>query len=332
MLLGLEDGSILDLSKQELMSSPTSIVTKRLGVNLKPSARCPNWENFLNRIFEGDETLIRFLQRAVGYSLTGEVSEQALFILIGKGANGKSTFLKILQSLFGDYSTVIPMQTLMENAATAHQTNDLASLAGKRFVVASEGEQNQKLAESKIKLMTGGDRIKCRHLYQDYFEFDPNFKLWLATNSFPSASGSDDAIWRRMRVVQFPVSIPAHQQDPDLSNKLLKELPGIFNWALSGLVDWQTDGMQTPDQVRASTKNYREENDVIGQWIESCCFTTFKEAKTPAKELHGSYTNWCSNSGFEPMSSSNFGKDLTRRGFSTHKTKDGNVRGGIMIK
>ena len=223
---------------------------------------------FLETIFDGDDELINFLQRSVGYSLSGSTSEQVLFILVGTGANGKSTFLRAMMHLMGDYGTTLPMQTLMEQPFGGGQTNDLASLLGKRFVTASEGEASQKLAESKIKWMTGGDRIKCRHLYKDFFEFDPQFKLWLATNNLPAVSGSDDAVWRRMMVVEFPISIPPEQQDKDLLGKLIAELPGILNWSLKGYRQWKEMGLCPPAQVLKATTSYRDENDVVQQWLK----------------------------------------------------------------
>ncbi len=222
------------------------------------------------------------------------------------------------------------MQTLMEQSKFGNQTNDLASLVGKRLVVASEGERDQTLAENKIKLMTGGDRIKCRHLYQDYFEFTPVFKLWLATNNFPSISGSDDAIWRRLRIIDFPVSIPPEEQNPDLAKNLLAELPGILNWALAGHRIWKQEGLQIPDSVTSSTKNYRNENDVIGQWLNSCCIVGMGGV-TPMAGLYASYASWCVKSGFEPMSNEAFGKELTRKGFENVKGRDGNKRKGIIL-
>ena len=165
-----------------------------------------------------------------------ELSEQCLFILIGTGANGKSTLLKVLQHIFGRYAGTIPMTTLMEQRFGSQQTNDLAYLVGKRLVVGSEGERGQKLAEGKIKLMTGGDRIVCRCMYKDYFEFDPQFKLWLATNDLPTISGMDDAIWRRIYVIEFPVSFAPEQQDKTLGDRLIQEASGIFQLGISRLL------------------------------------------------------------------------------------------------
>ena len=225
-LVGCGDGSILNLrTGTRLDNNDDVFVTRMLGAYLNNEVDCPTWKRFLNQIFESNVELINFVRRAVGYSLTGSTSEQCLFILNGCGANGKTTLLTVLHNLFGNYAATIPMQTLMNTGNSSQQTNDLAYLVGKRFVTASEGEDGQRLAESKIKLMTGGDRISCRRLYQDYFEFVPQFKLWLATNDLPSISGTGEAIWRRITVIPFNVTIPPEERDKDLVTRLLKELP-----------------------------------------------------------------------------------------------------------
>ena len=242
-LAGCLDGSVLRLARQNT-NTDSVFVTKKLGTNSEDGANCPDWTEFLNQIFEGDCQLISFLQRAVGYSLTGRVSEQCLFIFIGTGANGKSTFLKVLQCLLGDYAATVPMQTLMQQRFGT-QTNDLAHLVGKRLVVASEGEPGQRLAESKIKLMTGGDRIACRALYQNFFEFDPQFKLWLATNDLPEITGTTEAIWRRIRVIEFPVTILLLSKTKG-RHRLIAELPGFLQWALHGLSEWRKAGLAPP--------------------------------------------------------------------------------------
>jgi putative DNA primase/helicase len=330
-VIGCSDGSVLTLDTGVIPDNEAAIVTRKLGTNLITGSSCPEWAKFLNRIFDHDEELIGFVQRAVGYSLTGAVSEQCLFILIGSGSNGKSTFVNTLQRLFGDYSASVPMATLMDQRNGSAQTNDLAYLVGKRLVAASEGERGQKLAESKIKMMTGGDRIVCRHLYQDYFTFNPHFKLWLATNNLPAITGSDDAIWRRIMVIPFPVTIPETERDHRLGDRLSEELPGILNWAMEGLKEWRQQGLNPPLQVRQSTGDYREENDSVGQWIEAACIVK-PELRSTMKELYDSYKPWCENNGAEAMQNSCFGKELTRRGFEQIKGRLCNGRIGIGLK
>jgi putative DNA primase/helicase len=329
--VGCRDGSVLDLTSGGNINGGNAIVTKKLGGSVNLSDSCLEWLKFLNRLFDNDSDLIAFIQRAIGYTLTGSVSEQCMFILIGTGANGKSTFLKTLHHLFGDYAASIPIQALMEQRNGSVQTNDLAYLVGKRFVSALEGERGQRLAESKIKMMTGGDRISCRALYQDYFEFDPQFKLWLATNTLPSISGTDDAIWRRIMVIPFPITIPPGERDQKLGDRLAMELPGICQWAMQGLRDWRTQGLNPPLRVLQSTGNYREDNDTVGQWLEAACVQA-PELRATMKELYDSYRSWCENSSVEAMQNSCFGKELTRRGFKTAKTRTGNGRMGIGIK
>jgi putative DNA primase/helicase len=253
-LAGCSDGYVLDLNTGSMISDGVnSVVTKKLGTNFTQGSMCPEWTKFLHGIFDEDSELITFIQRAVGYSLTGSTSEQCLFILIGTGANGKSTFLRVLQHLLGDYAGTIPMQGLMEQRYGS-QTNDLAHLFGKRFVVASEGERGHRLAESKIKMMTGGDRLACRPLYKDFFEYVPEFKLWLATNDLPTISGMDEAIWRRIRVIEFPITIPPEQQDKGLADRLISELPGILQWVMQGCLEWRQIGLDPPASVLQSTQ------------------------------------------------------------------------------
>jgi putative DNA primase/helicase len=179
--------------------------------------------------------------------------------------------------------------------------------------------------------MTGGDRIVCRSLYKDFFEFDPRFRLWLATNDLPSISGMDDAIWRRLYVIQFPVRFSAERQDKTLADRLVQEASGIFNWGYQGYREWKEQGLIPPPQVIQSTGTYRRDNDSVGQWIESSCVLE-SSAGTTMKELYASYTTWCENSGVEPLSNGYFGKELTRRGFESIKGRSGNGRLGIALK
>jgi putative DNA primase/helicase len=330
-LAGCSDGYVLDLNSGKIIGDGVnSVVTRKLGTNFTEGSMCPEWTKFLQQSFDADWELITFIQRAVGYSLTGSVSEQCLFILIGTGANGKSTFLRVLQHLLGDYAGTIPMQGLMEQRYGS-QTNDLAHLFGKRLVVASEGERGQRLAESKIKMMTGGDRIACRPLYKNLFEYVPEFKLWLATNDLPTISGMDEAIWRRIRVIEFPVTIPPAEQDKGLADRLIAELPGILQWAMQGLIEWRKMGLAPPASVLQSTKKYRDDNNSVGQWIESACFLD-STLRTSMKDLHDSYCSWCESSSLEPLHNTLFGKELTRLGYKIFKAKKGNGRIGIGLK
>ena len=329
LLLGCADGSVLDLDRRAISSeSSSSVITKQLGTTIDVNAKAPLWETFLDRIFGGDKELLAFIRRAAGYTLTGKVSERALFVLIGNGANGKSTFLRIMQKMFGDYGGGTPMHTLMSNRFSNDKTDDLAALTGKRFVQAQEADSGQRLAEAKIKMITGGDAITCRTLYKVQFTYDPQFVLWLATNEMPDISGGSDAIWERLRIIPFDVSIPANERDLTLFDKLAEELPGILNWALDGYHDWKANGLNPPDKVLRTVSGYREEKDLVQQWIDEECVVD-PTAKTTAKEFYNTYRDWATANHSDPLPMNKFTKEIERKGFARLKTSRANVWKGI---
>jgi len=192
-LIGCADGTVLDLDTQTLVSQTTAPVTKMVRCSFHPNSDCMEFKRFLGQVFAENHSVLSFVQRAIGYSLSGFTDEQCLFFLVGKGSNGKTTLLNTIQYVFSDYGATTPAQTLLVSRNGNQQTNDLAKLVGIRFVTASETEQGERLAESKLKRITGGDRINCRGLYEEFFEYDPQFKLWLATNDSPKFSGGDYA-------------------------------------------------------------------------------------------------------------------------------------------
>lgn len=330
-LVGCADGMVLDLDTQTIVSDTKSIVTRTLRCPFVPDADCPHFQTFLKQVFADDESVIAFVQRAVGYSLSGYTDEQCLFLLVGRGSNGKSTFLSTLQSVFGDYAATTPAHTLMVDRHGNRQTDDLAKLVGIRFVAATEPEKGQRLAEGKIKRITGCDRIACRELYGNLFEYEPHFKLFLATNDPPEFSGGDELISRRIRVIEFPVTFDEGAQDHQLPNRLLSEASGILNWALRGYAEWKRQGLNPPDQIRIATKSYRNENDTVGQFIEACCIED-PTAKTTVRELYDAYRTWCFNRALEPISNVSFGKELNRRDFELKREGQGNARRGLRLR
>jgi putative DNA primase/helicase len=330
-LVGCSDGMILDLDEQRIIEDTAALVTKTVRCGVDPSGDCPKFKAFLNQIFAGNESVTSFVQRAVGYSLSGYTKEQCLFLLIGSGSNGKSTLLNTLQYVLGDYGATTPAQTLMVNRHGNEQTNDLAKLVGIRFVTATETEKGQRLAESKIKRITGGDRIACRELYKNLIEFDPQFKIWLATNDLPQFSGGDQSMARRIRVIEFPVTFDEKTQDHELQNRLLKEAPEILNWALQGYAEWKMQGLNPPEDVLLATQSYRAENDSIGQFIETCCIRESK-AKATTGHLYQAYEDWCRASAIDLMPKNSFGKELRRRDFAPVKGRSGNGWAGIRLK
>lgn len=282
---------------------------------------CPTWETFLQRVTGGDFNLIRFLQKAFGYSLTADTSEQCLFFLYGMGANGKSTFLNVLEALLHDYSMRIPPEVLMVKTNNGAPTPELARLRGARSVITSEVEEGQRLSEITIKLVTGGERIPVRFLYGQTFEMEIEFKLWIAGNHHPVIRGTDHAIWRRIHLVPFTVTIPAEERDKHLMQKLYRELPGILQWAVIGCQLWQKEGLQPPEIVQAATSKYREDMDTIGQWLAECCDMA-ADVITPSKVLYPSYSEWCKDNGNFPLSQKRLGMSLGERGLVNRKTPD----------
>lgn len=319
-LLNVENGEI-DLRTGKLEKHRReNLITKLAPVTYDPKATCPTWEAFLDRIMDGNTEVIKFLRRAIGYSLTGATSEQCLFILHGSGANGKSTFLDAISALFGeDYHQNTPATTLMVKR-DGSIPNDVAALKGARLVTAIEAEQGQTLAESQVKSMTGGDLITARFMRSEFFSFKPEFKIILATNHKPQIRGTDLAIWRRINLVPFTVTIPPEERDGKLPEKLLKELPGILNWAIAGCLEWQNGGLRVPDQVRYATEGYRSEMDIFGDFIADRCSIADQKAKVENKDLRSAYEGWCFENGARPIAHAAFHSRLVERGFTSSRS------------
>lgn len=317
-LLNCNNGTI-DLRTGELgPHRRTDLITKLVPVDYDPEAECPLWGAFLDTSMDGNKNLMGFLARALGYSLTGDTSEQALFLLYGTGANGKSTFLEVNRALLGEYAQTADFSTFLIRDRDSAR-NDIARLVGKRFVAAAEVEGGRRMAEVLVKQLTGGDTIAARFLFREYFEFRPTFKIWLAANHKPTIRGSDHAIWRRIRLIPFTVTIPADQQDPRLSEKLRDELPGILAWAVRGCLEWQRDGLGVPDEVKAATEGYRQEMDALADFLaENCIVADYARVKAGA--LYETYREWCKSTGEDALSQKALGMRLTERGFQRQRS------------
>jgi putative DNA primase/helicase len=318
-LLNLENG-VLNLRTFEFMPhNPNLKLTKLAPVTYDPNADCPKWKAFLQRIFNDNERLIRFVQRAVGYSLTGSTREQCLFFLYGTGANGKSTFLEVIRALLGDYAMSAEFTTFVTDRKSSVR-NDIARLHSARLVTAIEVGEGKRFAEELIKTLTGGDTVAARFLYREFFEFKPRFKVWLAANYKPEIRGTDYAIWRRIRLIPFTVTIPPDEQIPDLAEQLKEELSGILNWALEGLRDWLTNGLQPPPEVTEATEAYRAEMDIAGLFIQDACVLDPK-AVTPSKTLYDAFREWCAENGHELLTPKQFGRRLSAKGFTCGRAR-----------
>lgn len=291
-------------------------LTKLARVNYDAAAECPLWEAFLARIMGGDGELISFLQRAIGYSLTGSVREQVLFFLYGSGANGKSTLALVLLWLLGDYGRSAAPGLLLAKKGEAHPTAE-ADLFGARFVVSQEIDQNRLLAEGTVKQLTGGDRMSVRRMREDFWEFDPTHKIWLCANHKPVVQGTDYAIWRRILLIPFTVTIPIEERDQKLLEKLRGELPGILNWALKGCLEWQRTGLNPPKRVLAATAEYRSEMDTLGEFLAEKCTNEpllDKPAQVSAAALYTAYETWARFAGYSnPLTRIGLGRQLSER-------------------
>ena len=323
-LLVVENGT-LDLKTGDLREGRREdMLTKMTPVKYDPEAKCPVWEGYLMRVMAGNMTLIDFLQKAVGYSLTGNTREQCLMLLYGDGFNGKSTFVNTVAALLGEYATGTPTESLMAKQGDSGINNDIARLKGARFVSAIETEDGKRFSESLVKQLTGGDRVVARFLHKEFFEFTPCFKLWLAVNHKPTIRGTDYAIWRRIRMVPFGVQIPEAEREGDLGDRLKGELPGILNWALDGLALWLSCGLVPPEEIKAATSEYRSEMDTLGKYLEECC-ELGPSLSTTTKDLYESYKTWCETSGEYKASKKIFCIRLTERGIQQIQSS-GNVR------
>lgn len=331
MLLGVANGT-LDLTTGELREARRDdYITKIAPIAYDPQAEAPLWRAFLDKCMGGDAQLVEFLQRASGYCLTGRTDEQCLFLLYGSGLNGKTTFLNIVRALLGDYATVTDVQTWMTRERGG-VTNDIAALRGVRLVVSSEVEDGARFAEVLIKLVTGSDVLKARFLYAEFFEFRPALKLWIAANHKPQIRGDDLAIWRRIRLIPFAVTIAPEERDLRLEAKLREELPGILRWAVEGCLSWQRDGLPVPDAVRAATNEYRREMDHFGQFLaERCEIARGRTAR--AGQVFATYRLWAESQGIDfPMTMQRMWSKLSERGMRKVNTMHGVVYQGIGLR
>ncbi|WP_081025868.1 phage/plasmid primase, P4 family, partial [Ralstonia solanacearum] len=297
-----------------------------------PGGDCPTWRQFLAEVTGGDAELQAYLQRMAGYALTGSTQEHALFFLYGTGANGKSVFVNTLATILGDYAVNAAMDTFMETRADRHPT-DMAGLRGARFVAAIETEQGRRWAESKVKNLTGGDKISARFMRQDFFEFFPQFKLFVAGNHKPAIRNIDEAMKRRLHLIPFTITVPPERRDKHLQQKLLAERDGILAWAIQGCLDWQRLGrLQPPQQVLDATEEYFEAEDALGRWLDERCVRE-ANAKTLTAELFNDWKQWADSSGEFVGSQRRFSDLLITRGVEKWRNTAG-LRGfrGVSLK
>lgn len=278
-----------------------------------PKGTCPRWLSFLSDITRGDADLTAYLQRVIGYCLTGVTSAHALFFLYGTGANGKSVFVNVITTILGDYAANAPMDTFMEARTDRHPT-DLAGLRGARFVSSIETEQGRRWNESKVKAITGGDKVSARFMRQDFFEYVPQFKLVIAGNHKPSIRNVDEAMKRRLHLIPFTVTIPPEKRDGRLTEKLLRERDGILTWAVEGCLAWQREGLKQPASVMSATDEYFEAEDALGQWIDERCLLA-TACREGISELFADWREWAERAGEYVGSVKRFSESMVARKF-----------------
>lgn len=315
-LFNVQNG-VIDLKTGELLPHDRTLhITKIANVTFDKEAQCPNWLGFLDSIFLGDKELQDYMQRLIGYSLTGDISEQIMMFLVGGGSNGKSTFINTIKDLMGEYGKQAKADTFIKKKESG-ANNDIARLVGSRFVSAIESEEGERLSESFVKQVTGGEPVLARFLRQEFFEFIPNFKIFFTTNHKPVIGGLDEGIWRRVKLIPFNLNLPSHLRDKKLPEKLSLEMPGILNWAVEGCMKWQQDGLREPRVVAEATGNYKEEMDILGPYLNECCYIDRDnpDVKIEAKELYNDYSNYCYKSGETTLKNRAFYRMLETKGF-----------------
>jgi len=312
-------GGIVDLRSGELRpASRTAYATKSTAVAPAPTLTCPHWLRFLDRVMSKDEAMIAFLQRTVGYALTGSVREHAVFFNYGHGANGKTTFTNTCTGFLADYATVAAAEIFMVSISDRHPT-ELAALRGARLVTAAETEEGRLWAEERVKSLSGGDPITARYMRQDFFTFQPQFKLLICGNHRPSLRNVDPAIRRRLYLIPWAVEIPKEEQDIELGEKLRAEWPGILRWALEGCLAWQRDGLNPPAAVIGATSEYFADEDAIGRWVAERCLTGDATFTARTRILFADWESWAKGGGTPVGSEKTFSQRLEAQGYQRGK-------------
>jgi putative DNA primase/helicase len=309
-LLACPNGTINLKTGKLLDSDPSHLLTRATTVPYTPDAPpAHRFYRFLHEVFGGDRELIDWLRRFVGYCLTGATREHMLAVFYGTGCNGKSTLLTVLRAILGDLATTSPFETFVQSRNGDRPRNDLARLHGARLVTASESNQSRRLDEATIKEITGGDTIAARFLHQEFFEFTPAFKIVLATNHKPRVLGADEGIWRRLRLVPFAQSFEGRKDDT-LDEQLRAEYPEILRWAVRGCLEWQKDGLGDAEAIKAATREYRAEEDVIGAFLDDC---TTPGGTATASALYAAYEKWCEEASEDALKARTFGIEIARK-------------------
>lgn len=330
-LLGVRNG-VVNLKDGGLLApDPTMLITRQAAAEYHDGAPCPKWLDFLRQIFNDDQETISYIKRALGYTLTGTITEEALFICFGYGANGKSVFSNVVSTIMGDYSCAAPASLLtVRRADDSGPRNDLARLCGARLVSINETQSGDRLDEQIVKTLAGREMISARFLHKEFFDFWPTAKPWLRTNHKPIITGEDDGIWRRLHLVPFARKFAEHERDPWLESKLLEERDGILTWMVQGCLDWQRHKLKQSTSVRQESATYRKESDLLGEFLEEKTKAN-PEARVEQTLLFDQYRNWHEANGTRAGSKNTFTKKMAERGYGTSKSTNKRFYTGIEL-
>ena len=305
--------------------------TKIAGTAVAPAGTpCPLWLKFVERVTGGNDALIGFLQRYIGYSLTGHVHEHVIVFLYGTGGNGKSVFVDTVSGVLGNYASAAPIEMFLTSKFDRHPT-EIARLQGARLVAAQETERGRSWDEAKIKNLTGGDRLTARFMRGDFFDFRPTHKLLISGNTKPSVHNVDEGIRRRFLLVPFMVQIPPAERDPKLAEKLKAEWPAILRWALDGCIEWRRVGLVVPTIVREATDDYLAAQDTLGEWIDDCLVRDV-QAFTSSRALFASWKIWAEVRNTRAGTEKAFVEELVGKGFEQRRTKYARGFNGLSLK
>lgn len=313
MLLGCSNG-VIDLRTGQLQEPQREmLITKQVAADYLPDAPCPNWERFLQQVMLEDEETIGYLQKAVGYTLTGMVSEEVMHFAFGGGRNGKSVLANILRRLFNDYAVVAPAEMLMNRDRGSGANNDVARLVGARLLLANETRNGQAMDDLTLKTLVSTENISARFLHKEYFEFKPTHCIWMRGNHKPLIRDESEGAWRRIRLIPFELDLAPEDVDAHLEEKLWAEREGILAWAVRGCLRWQKEGLNPSPRIKSASATYRKDCDLFGEFLEDNCILD-RSAKIIQQALWLDYQEWCSESGVRPGSKKAFTRRLEERG------------------
>lgn len=327
-LLGVANG-VVDLRTRQLCQPNASmLITKYTPIRYNDQAPPPKrWLQFLREIFAGDDDLIEFVRRVIGYTLTGLTKEQCFFVLYGNGANGKSTFINVLSHILGAYAQNTPFNTF-EHGKETSAGNDLAKLNGARFVFTSEVNESSRFNAQRVKALSGGDKISCRFLYKDLFTYRPRFKVFMAVNHKPSVRDDSEGFWRRVRLIPFTQSFTGANADNQLEEKLFSESEAILAWCVKASMDYLKSGLTMPQSVMVATSTYRNENDILGLFLEDKC-TLGSNVQCKSKILYEAYSAFAEENGLHALSNVKFSQALEKRGIRKERQASGWIWRGV---